>query len=219
MKPRFSSPRGPAADIIPPPLPRPFFARPVLEVARDCIGKLLISRVGQSLVAGRIVETEAYRGPEDAAAHSYKGRRTPRTEVMFGPPGHAYVFLLYGIHCAFNIVTGRENEPEAVLVRALQPVLGLQIIAQRRGKAASSPDLTNGPGKLSQALGIGRGHNGHDLTTGPLTLSWDEPLPTRRSTRIGIDYAGAWALEPWRFYAEGNPHVSRFRAPRPLPQS
>jgi len=107
------------------PLPREFYARPVLTVAKACIGKLLVHRTRQGLVGGRIVETEAYRGPEDRAAHSYAGRRTARTEVMFGPPGYAYVFFVYGMHYQFNVVTTKDGAPHAVLVRAIEPLLGV----------------------------------------------------------------------------------------------
>jgi DNA-3-methyladenine glycosylase len=207
--------RGDTCLPLPPLLTREFFARPVLTVARDCIGKLLVSRVDDSLVVARIVETEAYRGPEDQAAHSYRGRRTPRTEVMFGPPGHAYVFTLYGIHSAFNIVTGRVGQPEAVLVRAVQPLQGIQHIVARRGAPVKGSHLTNGPGKLCQALGISRVHDGLDLTEGPLTLAWAPAVRVTRSARIGIDYAGPWALKPWRFHEPDNPHVSKRRPTKP----
>jgi DNA-3-methyladenine glycosylase len=186
----------------------------VLEVARDCIGQLLISRIDGKDVIGRIVETEAYRGPEDRAAHSHGGKRTRRTEVMFGEAGHAYVFLLYGIHCAFNVVTGHEGQPHAVLIRALEPVRGLEHMIERRKNLLPSLKPSDGPGKLCRAMGISLRHNGHDLTCGDLYLARGTTLKIQRSTRIGIDYAGAWALKRWRFFAAGNPHVSRFRPPR-----
>src|SRR5262249_15574108 len=137
-----------------PRLPRDFYARPVLVVARQCIGKVLVTRSAEGLAAGRIVECEAYRGPLDLAAHSARGRRTRRTEVMFGPAGHAYLFLLYGMHWAFNIVAASEGDPHAVLVRALEPVYNAELMSARRGVSAASRQLTNGPGKLCQALGL-----------------------------------------------------------------
>lgn len=158
---------------------------------------------------GRIVETEAYRGPEDRAAHSHGGRRTPRTEVMFGPPGRAYVFVLYGRHAHLNLVTGGLDEPQAVLVRAVEPLLGLAIMSERRNVPAEQKVLTNGPGKVCQAFGIDQSHYGRDLTRGSLFLSagWRQGR-VARSPRIGVDYAGAWAAKPWRFFELGNPYVS-----------
>ena len=120
----------------------------MLTVARGCIGKVLVTRSADGISAGRIVECEAYRGPLDLAAHSARGRRTQRTEVMFGAPGHAYMFLLYGMHWAFNIVAGREGEPHAILVRAIEPVLGAELMSRRRGVPASLRELTNGLGKV-----------------------------------------------------------------------
>ena len=194
------------------PLPRAFYARPVLSVARDCIGKHLIYDTAEGRVAGRIVEAEAYRGPEDRAAHSFGGRRTARTEVMFGPPGHAYVFFVYGMHWHFNVVTTELGLPHAVLIRAVEPLVGLELMASRRGLSPSHRDLSNGPGKLCQAFGIERSSYGADLTSGPLFLSDGAACRVSRSPRIGIDYAGAWALRPWRFYAAKSPHVSRGRS-------
>ena len=193
------------------PLPRDFYARPVLEVARDAIGKIVVHASDEGVAAGRIVEAEAYRGPEDLAAHSARGRRTRRTEVMWGPPGHAYVFLLYGMHWAFNLVTTAEGAPHAVLVRAVEPLPPLELICRRRGMAAYRRELTNGPGKVCAALGLDGRHYGLDLC-GP-TLFLAEGVGTRkprigRSPRINVDYAGAWAKRPWRFYERGNRFVS-----------
>jgi DNA-3-methyladenine glycosylase len=135
---------------------------------------------------------------------------------MFGEAGHAYVFSLYGIHCAFNVVTGQVDQPQAVLIRALEPLRGLEHMIERRKNLSPSLKLSDGPGKLCRAMGISLHHNGHDLTRGELFLADGPALPIQRSTRIGIDYAGKWALKPWRFFAAGNPHVSRFRAARPV---
>lgn len=194
------------------PLPRSFFARPVVEVARDCIGTVLVHRAKDALVAGRIVETEAYRGPEDLAAHSKGGRRTKRTEVMFGRAGHAYVFLIYGLHYHFNIVTGQEGEPHAVLVRAVEPLHGAEAMAARRSVHATSVQMTNGPGKLCQAFAIDASHYGMDLCQDTLFLRAGPPTKAARSLRIGVEYAGSWAKKPWRFYDPKSPYVSR--APR-----
>lgn len=193
------------------PLPRAFYGRPVLSVARDCIGKHLIYDSAQGRVAGRIVEAEAYRGPEDRAAHSFGGRRTPRTEVMYGPPGHAYVFFVYGMHWHFNLVTTARGLPHAVLIRAVEPLVGLELMAQRRGLSATRRELTNGPGKLCRAFGIDRALYGHDLTRRPIFLSDGEPCRVARSPRIGVDYAGDWADKPWRFYDPESSYVSRVR--------
>ena len=134
-------------------LRRDFYARPVLVVARECIGKILVHRTAEGEAAGRIVEAEAYRGPQDLAAHSARGL-TKRTAAMFGPPGYAYVFRLYGTSWAMNVVVASEGEPHAVLIRALEPLRGLELMARRRGKPPHSRELTNGPGKLTQALAI-----------------------------------------------------------------
>ena len=193
------------------PLARDFYARPVQRVAKACIGKLLVHRTQQGLVVGRIVETEAYRGPEDRAAHSFGGRRTARTEVMFGPPGHAYVFFVYGMHYQFNIVTTREGAPHAVLVRGVEPVLGVELMAKRRSLPVTSRELSNGPGKLCQAFGIGRTAYGLDLCGSELFLAEGPRARSASSARIGIDYAGDWAQKPWRFFDPKSRYVSRAR--------
>jgi DNA-3-methyladenine glycosylase len=185
----------------------------VLTVAREAVGKLLVHDSPDGLVAARIVETEAYQGPADRAAHSYGGRRTERTEAMFGPPGFAYVFFVYGMHWHVNLVTTREGAPHAVLLRAAEPVLGTELMAQRRGLPATNVNLCNGPGKLCQAFGIDRRHYGLDLTRGPLFLSDSGTKRPKlaRTARIGVDYAEAWAEKPWRFFEPGNAWVSRGR--------
>jgi DNA-3-methyladenine glycosylase len=190
-------------------LGRDFYARPVLSVARDCIGKLLVHRTAQGEAAGRIVEAEAYRGPLDLAAHSARGL-TRRTAAMFGPPGYAYVFRLYGTCWAMNLVTTAQGEPHAVLIRALEPVRGLDLMAQRRHKPPHSRELTNGPGKLTQALAITGDDYGRDLCGDVLYLE-DAGMPRGRigrSARINVGYAGDWAAKPWRFYERGNRYVS-----------
>jgi len=191
-----------------PVLARNFYARPVLEVARDCVGTVLVHRSPEGETAGRIVEAEAYRGPLDLAAHSSRGL-TKRTAAMFGPPGYAYIYLLYGMHWAINLVAGKEGEPHAVLIRAIEPIRGIELMARRRGKPGASRELTSGPGKLTQALGISGKHYGIDLCGSELFLEAGEPrLPIGRTARINVAYAGAWASRPWRFYERGNPYVS-----------
>lgn len=199
------------------PLPRAFYARPVLAVARDLIGKVLVHRSREGTVAGRIVEAEAYRGPSDRAAHSYSGRRTARTEVMFGPPGYAYMFFVYGMHYQFNVVAAEEGQPHAVLIRGIEPVYGLELMAARRGLDARDRRLCNGPGKLCQAFALGREHYGHDLCSRELYIVDGSRDKVGRSARIGVDYAGEWAARPWRYFELGNPHVSVVPRRRALP--
>jgi DNA-3-methyladenine glycosylase len=188
----------------------------VLSVARDVIGKLLVHQTDAGITAGRIVEAEAYRGPQDRAAHSFGGRRTERTEAMFGPPGFAYVFFVYGMHWHLNLVTTRADAPHAVLLRAIEPVVGADLMAERRGLPATHVNLTNGPGKLCQAFAIDRRHYGADLTQGSLVLSESDTPRGKlaRSARIGVDYAESWADKPWRFFERDNPWVSRGRPSR-----
>jgi len=190
-------------------LTRDFYDRSVLVVARDCIGKILVHRTAVGETAGRIVEAEAYRGPRDLAAHSSRGL-TKRTAAMYGPPGHAYVFRLYGISWAMNLVVGEAGDPHAVLIRALEPIRGLNLMARRRGKPANSRELTNGPGKLTQALAITGDDYGRDLCGDRLFLE-ESDLPVGsvgRSARINVDYAGEWAAKLWRFHERGNRYVS-----------
>jgi DNA-3-methyladenine glycosylase len=193
-------------------LPREFYTQPVLTVARQCIGKILVHRTREGEAAGRIVEAEAYRGPLDLAAHSRRGRRSKRTNAMFGPPGHAYVYLLYGISWAMNLVVASEGKPHAVLIRALEPVRGIELMVRRRNQPATSRELTNGPGKLTSALAITGADYGRDLCGDELFLEESDAEILRgkigRSPRINVDYAGEWAALPWRFYERGNRYVS-----------
>jgi DNA-3-methyladenine glycosylase len=186
-------------------LPRRFYARPATEVARALLGKVLV----HAGVSGRIVETEAYLGLNDAASHASRGP-TPRTEVIFGPPGHAYVYLIYGIHDCLNVVAEPEGSPGCVLIRAVEPISGIATMRRRR-QVARAVDLTNGPGKLTRALGITLRHNGVDLTRGPITVH--EPASGAAfeigiSPRIGITHNADW---PLRFFIAGNEFVSGAR--------
>jgi DNA-3-methyladenine glycosylase len=191
-----------------------------LRVARALLGKILVHATAQGTTAGRIVEVEAYRGPADRAAHSFGGRRTARNEVMYGPPGHAYVYFIYGIHHCMNVVCQPPDVPEAVLLRALEPVDGEALMRTRRGlRDAPAWRLCRGPGALCQAMGITRAENGADLTRGPLRILDAPDMPARsiaRSPRIGVAYAGTDAGRRWRFVALGSRSVSgpRMRARR-----
>ena len=194
------------------PLSREFYARPAPVVAQECLGKILVLETEDGPMSGRIVETEAYLGIHDKAAHSYGGRRTPRNDVMYGPPGHAYVFLIYGLHHHLNLVTNASGDPCAVLMRAVEPLSGQDRMRQRRPVELLTA-LTSGPGKLCQAFGIDRGVNGHDLCCSPLYLV-DGPGPARvvRTPRIGIDYAGDWARRRLRFVDPDSRFLSRLRS-------
>jgi DNA-3-methyladenine glycosylase len=191
-------------------LPRDFYDRPVLRVARDLLGTLLVRDLGRGrLLKGRIVEVEAYDGERDRASHAFRGR-TPRTEVMFGEPGRAYVYFIYGMHCCLNAVTGAEGRASAVLIRAIAPAGGEAWMDPGRSPAGR---IASGPGRLTRAFAIGRALNRADLCApGPLWIARGEPVPVRRiarGVRIGVDYAGAWALKPWRFGVRGDRALSR----------
>ncbi len=190
-----------------PPLPTDFYDRPVLEVARRLLGKTFCHLVGDTLLAGRIVETEAYAADIDEASHAYRGL-TPRNAVMFGPPGHLYVYRSYGIHHCLNIVTTQLNGPaSAVLIRAMEPLAGLEYMRRQRPGVPDSA-LLRGPGNVCRALGIDLRRNGCSLSEHPLRIL-DAPEPKSPSvvtTRIGISRS---ADLPWRFYVRGSACVSR----------
>jgi len=193
-------------------LQRPFYQRDTIIVSKDLLGKILVHESNHYTTAGRIVEAEAYCGPEDKAAHSSGGRKTPRNHVMFEQKGHAYVYFIYGMYHCFNVTTGSTlGKPEAVLIRALEPVTGKAIMAKRRGtKQGKTINLTNGPSKLCMAMNISKPQNKTDLTTHPLYIK-DAPIPKENiveTTRVGVDYAGEWKNKPWRFYIKGNEFVS-----------
>jgi len=194
-------------------LPREFYTRSdVLEVARDLLGKTLVvpNRSG-ARVAGMIVETEAYRGPEDKASHAYNGRRTRRTETMYGVGGTAYVYFVYGMYHQFNVVTNIEDIPHAILVRAVDPVEGLDIIRRRR-PGRFEYELTSGPGRLCIAMGIDRKLDKADLLGDRAWIEEGITVSRRQiasGPRIGIDYAEEWVKKPWRFWIRDNPFVSR----------
>ena len=194
-------------------LPRDFYTRSdVLEAARDLLGKkLVVPNRNGSRVAGIIVETEAYRGPEDRASHAYNGRRTARTETMYGIGGTAYVYFVYGMYNQFNVVTNVEGVPHAILVRALEPIEGLDIMRRRR-RGRSEYELTSGPGRLCLALGIDRKLDKADLLGDRVWIEAGASISPRqiaRGPRIGIDYAENWTTKPWRFWVRDNPFVSK----------
>ena len=185
-------------------LARDFYARPATEVARDCLGKILV----HGKTAGRIVETEAYLGVDDRAAHAWRGI-TDRTRVMFGPPGHAYVYFIYGMYECLNFVAEEEGKAGCVLIRAVEPLAGIASMQRRRPKAPRAEDLASGPGKLTLALGITRKQNGADLTRGALHVRRlaDEPaFEIQVTPRVGITHCADW---PLRFIIAGNRFVSR----------
>jgi DNA-3-methyladenine glycosylase len=195
-------------------LQRVFYERDTITVAKELLGKILVHESADGTTEGRIVETEAYCGPEDQAAHSSGGRRTPRNEVMYGEKGHAYVYLIYGMYFCVNITAGNMlGKPEAVLLRALEPVAGEKIMAKRRGVIGEGlGNLARGPGRLCMAMDITKAQNKLDVTKPPLyiknvpAVNLDEIVET---TRVGVDYAGEWKNSPWRFYIKGNKHVSK----------
>ncbi|MBI3852464.1 MAG: DNA-3-methyladenine glycosylase [Verrucomicrobia bacterium] len=179
-------------------LPRSFYDRDTIVVARELLGKYLVHRSQDVERVGRIVEVEAYLGPHDLAAHSARGR-TERTKVMFGPPGHAYVYLIYGMYHCMNVVTEREGHASAVLLRAIEPVKNVE-------------SRTQGPGLLCRAMHIDKGLNAHDLLSDHFYIaapSKMEPLLIVKRPRVGVDYAKHWARRHLRFYIKGNPFVSR----------
>ena len=196
-------------------LPATFYQRvDVVAVARDLLGKYLVTCFDGRLSSGRIVETEAYRGPDDKASHAFSNRRTHRTNPMFGPGGRAYVYLCYGLHHLFNVVTAKEDQPHAVLIRAIEPVDNVGLMLKRRQMTALKPRLTAGPGVLSQALGITSASTGQSLTD-PGSPIWLEdrndevpPASIECSPRIGVDYAEECAGWPWRFFLNDSIWVS-----------
>jgi DNA-3-methyladenine glycosylase len=190
-----------------------FFERAdVVSITKELIGKILVTNFENKLTAGRIVEAEAYNGPFDKASHSYNNRRTKRTEVMYSNGGVAYIYLCYGIHQMFNIVTNVKDIPNAILIRALEPLAGIDIMLDRTNKKVHSFDLTRGPGNVAKALGLHTSQTGVSLQSNDLYIaddgfnySEDEIIAT---SRIGVDYAAEDALLPYRFIVKSNKYVS-----------
>lgn len=194
-------------------LPVSFYQRDnVLQVARDLLGKLLVTKWDGIVTSGRIVECEAYDGELDRASHAFAGRRTARNEVMYAEAGTAYVYICYGIHHLFNVVTNSRDIPHAILIRALDPVNGLSEMLKRRGKKQPDHSLTRGPGSLSTALGISVTLNGISLQDKKIFIADDGFISDKksigRSARIGVESSGEAAQYPYRFYIKGNPFVS-----------
>ena len=186
-----------------------------VAVAVRLLGKILRVKAKTGICAGRIVEVEAYGGPRDRASHAWRGR-TPRNESMFGPPGTAYVYLCYGIHRMFNVVTAPEGIPAAVLIRAVEPVEGISQMARRRSFTTDDYRLTGGPGALTAALGIRMEWDRSDLVCGPIRIEDDgmrvAASKIQQRPRVGVNYAGPAARFPWRFSIRDNPWVSRSRS-------
>lgn len=197
---------------------REFFQQDTERLARSLLGTILAHETPEGLTAGRVVEVEMYRGVKDRAAHSHRGVPTARTQVMFGPPGHAYVYFIYGMHYCLNVVAAPDGVGEAILLRALEPIAGLELMAKRRRLAwplgsRAVRNLTNGPGKLAAALGVSKAQYGLPLWSSSLRFYQGEsPLSMveiREGPRINIGYAGEAAHYPWRFWIPGNRFVSR----------
>lgn len=200
-----------------PKLPFSFYQNDdVNALAQQLLGKRLFTRIDGQVTGGIIVETEAYKGVEDKASHAYGGRFTDRTKVMYENGGLSYVYLCYGIHHLFNVVTGPAATPHAVLIRGLEPLIGLELMMERRGMSVLKPNITAGPGALAKAMGIDRLLNAKDLTGEEIWI--EDALPGWNITesvagpRIGVDYAGDHALLPWRYYVKGNKYVSKPRS-------
>ncbi|RQO40587.1 DNA-3-methyladenine glycosylase [Chryseobacterium sp. KBW03] len=195
-------------------LPHSYYSnQDVLFLAQDLLGKVLFTELNGETTAGIIVETEAYFGVQDKASHAYGGRRTDRTEILYNSGGVSYVYLCYGIHHLFNIVTSVEDDPHAVLVRAVEPLIGKEIMELRRNMPASKAAISAGPGSAAKALGIDRSFNKKDLTGNEI---WIEdhgisytPEEIIKGPRIGVAYAQEDALLPWRFFVKGNKYVSK----------
>ena len=197
-------------------LPAEFYQREdVLTIAKELLGKVLVTEFDGIYTSGIITEVEAYMAPHDKASHAYNHKRTPRTEIMFMDGGHAYVYLCYGLHHLFNVVTGFEDMAHAVLVRAVEPLDNPEAMLLRRNLTKLEPRVTGGPGTLSQALGIKKQHSGINMLEGtsPIRIEDRQLYFTDKqivcTTRIGVDYAKEWAQMPWRFYVKDSKWISK----------
>jgi DNA-3-methyladenine glycosylase len=184
----------------------------VVQIAKELLGKILVTQIDGIRTSGRIVETEAYNGVVDRASHAFGGRRTNRTEYIYGGPGTVYVYIVYGLHYLFNVVTNKKDTPHAILIRALEPLEGVDYMLKRVGKPKADYTLTKGPGNLARALGISKMHTGGSLFSEEIFIE-DDGLRYKKDQivvthRIGVDYAGTDAQLPYRFIVKGNPYVS-----------
>lgn len=198
-------------------LEKSFYANDdVLEISKDLLGKFLMTKINGVVTGGMIVETEAYNGRCDKACHAFPEKRTKRTEIMYNPGGSAYVYLCYGIHYLFNITTNIKDKADAVLVRAIEPVEGIDVMLKRRNLQVVKPQLTAGPGVLTQALGINKRHYGADLSGSEVWIEDRNIILMEEDVvacpRIGVAYAEEDALLPWRFYIKGNKFVSKIKS-------
>jgi DNA-3-methyladenine glycosylase len=194
-------------------VPLSFYERKdVVKIARELLGKIVVTRFDGQITSGKIVETEAYVGLTDKASHSFAGKRTSRNEHMYSAAGTAYIYICYGMHQMLNVVTNEKEIPDAVLIRAIEPIKGIEIMQQRTGKKANDKTITRGPGNVGKALGIFKHHSGLFLLDEEIYLLDDgKKIPAEAigvSKRIGVESAGADALRPYRFYLKGNPYVS-----------
>ncbi len=190
-----------------------FYRQDAITVARELIGKKFVRKIGEKKLVSKIVETEAYMGPEDKASHAYNNKRTKRTETMFGEGGIAYIYLIYGMYHCFNVVTASKGKPEAVLIRAVEPLNGFEIMrGNRQIKSKRKEDLTNGPGKLCQALEIDRSLDGIKLTKNNdiyIEDIFEDNCEIEKGKRINIDYAEEYKDKLWRFYLKGSSFLSK----------
>ncbi len=184
----------------------------VVLIAKELLGKILVTQIDGVRTSGRIVETEAYNGVVDRASHAFGGRRTNRSEHIYGGPGTVYVYFVYGLHYLFNVVTNKKDTPHAILIRALEPLEGVDYMLKRVGKPIADYTLTKGPGNLARALGISKMHTGGSLFSEEIFIE-DDGIRYKKDQivithRIGVDYAGTDAQLPYRFIVKGNPYVS-----------
>jgi len=195
-------------------LRREFYKRDTLTVAKELLGKYLVHESPEGVTIGKIVETEAYMGPEDKASHAYGNLRTKRTEVQFGPKGHVYIYQVYGMYYCFNVSSGGvPGKPEAILVRALEPVSGVEIMMKRRGASkGQTANLTSGPGRLCMAMGMSTRQNGADLCVPPLHIDTGvtaDKNDIAQTKRVNVDYSGEWKDKAWRLFIRDNIFVSK----------
>lgn len=187
----------------------------VVQIAKELIGKILITNFDNTITGGRIVETEAYAGVNDKASHSFGGRRTKRTEVFYSEGGVAYVYLCYGIHQMFNVITNIKDVPQAILIRAIEPMYGIEKMLERTGKIKADETLTRGPGNVAKALGLFRHHTTTSMQSDEIFIADDgfnfNKKDIKATPRIGVNYAGEDALLPYRFIVNGNKYVSKNR--------